>query len=163
MSGERQERDLMRTADASDYPGRRQSRERIIPGHRPITRARERVSEQPGNSARTRKARLSAVRSFFRYGALRHPEHAALIARVLDIPAKRCQHTEVRHLDQPEVDALLAAPDRQTWTGRRDHALLDVAVQTGLRLSELTSLRICDVHLAAGAPVRCPGNGRNDS
>src|SRR5258708_23069490 len=120
------------------------------------------LEQERGNSAPTRNARLSAIRSFLRYAALRHPEHAALIARVLDIPAKRCQHTEVRHLDQPEVDALLAAPDRQTWTGRRDHALLDVAVQTGLRVSELTSLRICDVHLGAGAHVRCRGQGRKE-
>src|SRR5258707_15448364 len=95
----------------------------------------EHLEQERRNSARTRNARLAAIRSFFRYAALRHPEHAALIARVLAIPVKRCQHTEVRHLDQPEVDALLAAPDRQTWTGRRDHALLDVAVQTGLRAS----------------------------
>jgi integrase/recombinase XerD len=115
-----------------------------------------------GNSARTRNARLSAIRSFYRYAALRHPEHAALIARVLDIPAKRCQRTEIRHLDQPEIDALLAAPDTGTWTGRRDHALLEVAVQTGLRVAELTSLRLSDVHLGAGAHVRCEGKGRKE-
>src|SRR2546425_7455395 len=86
------------------------------------------------NSPRTRNARLAAIRSFFRYAALGHPEHAALIARVLDIPARRCERREVRHLDQAEVQALLAAPDRGTWTGRRDRALLDVAVQTGLRV-----------------------------
>jgi integrase/recombinase XerD len=120
------------------------------------------LEHERGNTARTRNARLSAIRSFYRYAALRHPEHAALIARVLDIPAKRCQRTEVRHLDQPEIDALLAAPDRQTWTGRRDHALLDVAVQTGLRVSELTALRVGDVHLGVGAHVRCTGKGRKE-
>jgi len=93
------------------------------------------------NSPRTRNARLAALRSFFRFAALRHPEHAALIARVLAIPSKRCDRAEVSYLDQAEADALVAAPDRRTWTGRRDHALLDVAIQTGLRVSELTGLR----------------------
>ncbi len=120
------------------------------------------LEQERGNSARTRNARLSAIRSFYQYAALRHPEHAALIARVLDIPAKRCQRTEIRHLDQPEIDALLAAPDPGTWTGRRDHALLEVAVQTGLRVSELTSLRLSDVHLGTGPHVRCEGKGRKE-
>lgn len=112
------------------------------------------------NSVRTRNARLAAIRSFFRYAALRHPEHAALIARVLEIPSKRGDHKEVCFLDDTEVDALLAAPDRDTWTGRRDQALLDVAVQTGLRVSELTGLHIDDVELGTGAHVRCHGKGR---
>jgi integrase/recombinase XerD len=120
------------------------------------------LEQERGNSPRTRNARLSAIRSFYQYAALRHPEHAALIARVLDIPAKRCQRTEIRHLDQPEIDALLAAPDTGTWTGRRDHALLEVAVQTGLRVSELTSLRMSDVHLGTGPHVRCQGKGRKE-
>ncbi len=120
------------------------------------------LEQERGNSARTRNARLSAIRSFYQYAALRHPEHAALIARVLDIPAKRCQRTEIRHLDQPEIDALLAAPDPGTWTGRRDHALLEVAVQTGLRVSELTSLRLSDAHLGTGPHVRCEGKGRKE-
>ena len=81
---------------------------------------------------------------------------------MLDIPAKRCQRTEVRHLDQPEIDALLAAPDPGTWTGRRDHALIEVAVQTGLRVSELTSLRLSDVRLGTGPHVRCEGKGRKE-
>jgi site-specific recombinase XerD len=120
------------------------------------------LEQERGNSARTRNARLSAIRSFYQYAALRHPEHAALIARILDIPAKRCQRTEIRHLDQPEIDALLAAPDRRTWTGRRDHALIEVAVQTGLRVSELTSLRLSDLHLGTGPHVRCEGKGRKE-
>ena len=114
------------------------------------------------NGARTRNARLAAIRSFFRYAALRHPEHAALIARVLAIPTKRCEHTDVSYLTRPQTDALLAAPDRDTWTGRRDHALLDVAVQTGLRVSELTGLQNQDVELGAGAHVRCHGKGRKE-
>ena len=112
------------------------------------------------NSPRTRNARLAALRSFFSFAALRHPEHAALIARVLAIPTKRCDHAQVSYLVQAEADALLAAPDRRTWTGRRDHALLDVALQTGLRASELTGLRNQDVELGTGAHVQCWGKGR---
>jgi integrase/recombinase XerD len=118
--------------------------------------------QERGNSARTRNARLAAIRSFFRYAALRHPEHAGLIARVLAIPAKRCQQTEVCYLTRPELEALLAAPDQGTWTGRRDHALLDVAAQTGLRVSELTGLRNQDIELGTGAHVRCRGKGRKE-
>ena len=113
-----------------------------------------------GNSARTRNARLAAIRSFFRYAALCHPEHAGLIARVLAIPAKKADRRELCYLSQPETDALLAAPRRDTWTGRRDHALLDVAVDTGLRVSELTGLRNRDVELGTGAHVSCDGKGR---
>jgi integrase/recombinase XerD len=118
------------------------------------------LEQERHNTARTRNARLSAIRSFFRYAALRHPEHAALIARVLAIPAKRCERAEVSYLTRPELDALLAAPGQGTWTGRRDHALLDVAAQTGLRVSELTGLRNCDVELGTGAHIRCMGKGR---
>jgi site-specific recombinase XerD len=114
------------------------------------------------NSIRTRNARLAAIRSFFRYAALRHPEHASLIARVLDIPTKRSERKEIRHLDQAETDALVAAPNRHTWTGRRDQVLLDVAVQTGLRVSELTDLRVGDVEVGTGAHVRCRGKGRKE-
>ena len=113
-----------------------------------------------GNSVRTRNARLAAIRSFFRYAALRHPEHAGLIARVLAIPTKKAQRTELCYLSHPESDALLAAPDRDTWTGRRDHALLDVAIDTGLRVSELTGLRNSDVELGTGASLSCQGKGR---
>lgn len=119
------------------------------------------LEQDRGNSVRTRNARLAAIRSFFRYAALCHPEHAGLIARVLAIPAKRAERTELCYLRQPEADALLAAPDRDTWTGRRDHALLDVAIDTGLRVSELTGLRNRDVELGAGAHLNCTGKGRN--
>jgi integrase/recombinase XerD len=113
-----------------------------------------------GNSVRTRNARLAAIRSFFRYAALCHPEHAGLIARVLAIPAKKAERRELCYLSKPEADALLAAPRRNTWTGRRDHALLDAALDTGLRVSELTSLRNRDVQLGTGAHVSCEGKGR---
>lgn len=114
------------------------------------------------NSVRTRNARLAAIRSFFRYASLRHPEHAALIACVLDIPAKRAERKDVTYLVRDEVDALLAAPDRNSWCGRRDHAFLAVAVQTGLRVSELTGLKNQDLELGVGAHVRCRGKGRKE-
>lgn len=120
------------------------------------------LEKERHNTVCTRNARLAAIRSFFRYAALRHPEHAALIARVLEIPTKRGERKEVRHLDDEEVDALLKAPDPETWTGRRDHVLLDLAVQTGLRVSEVTGLCIGDVELGTGAHVRCLGKGRKE-
>jgi site-specific recombinase XerD len=113
-----------------------------------------------GNSARTRNNRLAAIHSLFGYAAVHHPEHAATIQRVLAIPTKRCENNLVTWLTEAEVDALLAAPDRGTWTGRRDHALLVLAAQTGLRISELTGLTVADVSLGAGANVRCVGKGR---
>lgn len=100
------------------------------------------LEQQRHNGIRTRNARLAAVRSFYRYAALRHPEHGGLIARVLDIPTKRCERKDVSFLNDTEADALLDAPDRGTWTGRRDRALLDLAVETGLRVSELTGLNV---------------------
>lgn len=120
------------------------------------------LQHQRGNSVTTRNARLAAIRSLFRFAALRHPEHAATIERVLAIPAKRSDRTLICYLTDPEIDALLAAPDPTTWTGRRDHALLVLAVQTGLRASELTGLRCSDVQLGTGAHVACRGKGRND-
>jgi site-specific recombinase XerD len=114
------------------------------------------------NCPRTRNARLAAIRSFFAFAALTHPEHAALIARVLAIPTKRCDKALVNYLTDPEADAVTASPDRQRWTGRRDHALLVVALQTGLRVSELTGLRNQDVELRTGAHLRCWGKGRKE-
>jgi len=113
-----------------------------------------------GNSVRTRNARLTAIRSLFRYAAFRHPEHASVIERVLAMPPKRFDRNLVTYLTEAEVDALLAAPDRTTWTGRRDHAWLGLAVQTGLRVSELIGLRCADAHLGVGAHVSCVGKGR---
>lgn len=114
------------------------------------------------NSVRTRNARLAAIRSLFRFAALRHPEHAADIERVLAIPPKRFERSLVTFLTPDEVDALLGAPDRTSPTGRRDHALLLLAVQTGLRVSELIGLRCADVHLGTGAHVSCRGKGRKE-
>lgn len=118
------------------------------------------LERRRGNSVRTRNARLAAIRSLFRYIALRHPEHAATVERVLAIPQKRFERSLVTFLSEGELDALLAAPDRETWTGRRDHALLALAAQTGLRASELIGLRCADVHLGVGAHVNCLGKGR---
>jgi integrase/recombinase XerD len=115
-----------------------------------------------GNSVRTRNARLAAIHSLFRFAALCHPEHAESIARVLAIPPKRFDRALISYLSEPEVDALLAACNQSTPTGRRDHALLLLAVQTGLRISELTGLTRADVHLGAGAHVACHGKGRKD-
>ncbi len=115
-----------------------------------------------GNSVRTRNSCLAAIHSMYRFAALSHPEHAALIQRVLAIPTKRGIRTDVSFLDRNEIDALLAAPDRTRWIGRRDHALLVTAVQTGLRVSELTGLCCGDVRLDKGAHVRCLGKGRKE-
>ncbi|MHB8590313.1 MAG: tyrosine-type recombinase/integrase [Candidatus Dormibacteraceae bacterium] len=115
-----------------------------------------------GNSVATRNARLAALHSFYRYLALYDPEHAGLIQRVLAIPEKRSDTDVVSFLTEPEVDALLAAPDRSTWTGRRDHALLLLDIQTGLRVSELTGLTCGDTELGTGPHVRCHGKGRKD-
>ena len=115
------------------------------------------------NSARTRNTRLAALRSLFHYAALRHPEHAQLIAQVLAIPQKRYDKTNVSFLEPAEIDALLAAPDLSRWEGRRDRALIASAVQTGLRLSELTGIRCGDIQLGNGAHVRCTGKGENSA
>jgi site-specific recombinase XerD len=120
------------------------------------------LEAERANTARTRNARLAAVHSMFRFAALRHPEHAALIARVLAIPPKRTDRAVVQFLSEKEVDALLASPDRSSWAGRRDYALLLLALDTGLRVSELVGLRCQDVHLGTGAHVRCFGKGRKE-
>jgi site-specific recombinase XerD len=113
-------------------------------------------------TARTRNLRLTAIRSFCRYVAFEAPAHAAQIQRVLAIPAKRFARALVPFLNRQEVDALLAAPDQRVWSGRRDHALILLAVQTGLRLSELTGLQQQDLHLGTGAHVRVIGKGRKE-
>ncbi len=120
------------------------------------------LEKSRGITARSRNLRLTAIRSFFHYAAYEEPSHASQIQRVLAIPGKRHTRTLVPFLSRPEIDALLAAPNQQTWFGRRDHALLLVAVQTGLRLSELTGLQRHDVALGTGAYVRCVGKGRKE-
>ncbi len=117
-----------------------------------------------GAGARTRSLRLTAIRSFFRFASFEEPAHSALIQRVLAIPSKRHDKRQVHFLKlkRPEIEAILAAPDRTTWLGRRDHTLLLVAAQTSLRLSELIGLDRDAVHLGTGAHVRCVGKGRKE-
>lgn len=120
----------------------------------------EHLEHARGNSPRTRNARLAALRSMFAYAALRHPEHAELIARVIAIPQKRHNKPLVAYLNDTEIKALLAAPDTTTWIGRRDHTLLATTIQTGLRVSEVTGLNCGDVTLGTGSCVQCLGKGR---
>jgi site-specific recombinase XerD len=118
------------------------------------------LEKERGNSARTRNVRLSAIHSFFQYVAVSEPAYALLCQQVLAIPSKRYERKPIDFLDRMEIEALIAAPDLDTWTGRRDQTLLTVAIQTGLRVSELIALRCQDVVLATGAHVRCQGKGR---
>jgi site-specific recombinase XerD len=118
------------------------------------------LEQDRGNTVRTRNARLAAIHSLYRYAAVRHPEHAASIGRVLEIPAKRHERATVSYLDLEQIEAMLAAPERSTWIGRRDHAMMLTAFQAGLRVSELTGLRVQDVTLTTGAHIRCEGKRR---
>ena len=115
-----------------------------------------------GITARSRNLRLTAIRSFFRYAAFEAPAHAEQIQRVLAIPSQRFTRAQVGFLTRPEIDALLAAPDRHSWSGRRDHALLLVAIQTGLRLSEITDVHRDAVFQGTGAHIRVLGKGRKE-
>jgi site-specific recombinase XerD len=120
------------------------------------------LEKRQGVSVRSRNLRLTAIHSLFRYAAFEAPTHSAQIQRVLAIPSKRFTRTLVQFLTRPEADALLAAPDQCTWSGRRDHAFILVALQTGLRLSEMTGLKREDLILGAGAHVRVIGKGRKE-
>lgn len=128
-----------------------------------ISRFLSTLEQQRGNSAATRNARLAAIHSLFRHAALRHPEHADLIARVLAIPVKRTQTGVVSYLTGAELDVLLDSPDRRTWTGRRDHTMLLLMITTGVRVSELTGLTRADVSTDKHrAFVAVHGKGRKD-
>jgi site-specific recombinase XerD len=120
------------------------------------------LEKQRGISVRSRNLRLTAIHSFFRFAAFEAPAYSAQIQRVLAIPSKRYTRTLVPFLNRAEVDALLLAPDRRTWSGRRDHAFMLVAVQTGLRLSEMTALTRDDLVLGTGAHLRVIGKGRKE-
>lgn len=120
------------------------------------------LEKNRNNSARSRNLRLTAIHSFFKYAAFQEPSLSAHIQRVLAIPSKRHDRALVDFLTRPEIEALLSAPDSNTWAGRRDHALLMLALQSGLRLSELIHLRHENVTLGAGAYVRCHGKGRKE-
>ena len=120
----------------------------------------EHLEVERGNGARTRNLRLTAIRSLFRHAALRHPKHAALIQRVLSIPPKRFDNRAITFLTAQEAKALIEAPDPARWEGRRDRAMLTLAIQAGLRVSELIALNCADIVLGTGAHVRCEGKGR---
>lgn len=122
----------------------------------------EYLEKHRGNCIRTRNARLSAIHSFFKYAAMQEPALSGTVQRVLAIPRKRHDRTQVEFLTRQEVEAVLAAPDSTTWTGCRDRTLLLLAVQTGLRVSELLGLRCQDVTLRSGPHVRCRGKGRKE-
>src|SRR5580704_6934604 len=148
-----------RCADASHpRPPDRARADRHGQSHgRPTTTTRHR-----GASVRTRNLRLTAIRSFFRFVSFEETAHSAFIQRVLAIPSKRHDKRQVHFLTRPEIEAILAAPDRTTWLGRRDHTLLLLAAQTGLRLSVLIGLDKEAIHLGTGAHVRCVGKGRKE-
>ena len=118
------------------------------------------VETQRRNTARSRNTRLAAIRSFFRFVAMTEPAYILHCQKILAMPGKRYVKRTVEFLDHAEMEALLAAPDRSTWAGRRDHAVLMVALQTGLRASEIVGLRRCDVVIGTGAHIRCEGKGR---
>ena len=125
-----------------------------------IARFLDHLESDRGVSIKTRNSRLAAIHSFFHYAAMQHPEHGALIQRILAIPTKRSLRPLISYLTTTEIDALLATPDITTVIGRRDRALLTVAVRTGLRVSELTALRRQDAVFGTGAHITCTGKGR---
>jgi site-specific recombinase XerD len=120
------------------------------------------LEKQRRNSVRARNARLAAIHSFFRYVALQEPAHSAVCQRVLAIPTKKFERKLVTSLTRTEQEALLSAPDRTTWLGRRDHTIIMLLLQTGLRVSEMRDLRCEDIVLKVGAHVRCRGKGRKE-
>jgi integrase/recombinase XerD len=120
------------------------------------------IEKDRGNCARSRNVRLAAIHSFFKYIALQDPGHSSLIQRVLAIPTKKYERKPIDFLTKPEIEALLTTPDQSTWSGRRDRTLLHLAIQTGLRVSELTSLTCKDIVIDSGAHVRCKGKGRKE-
>ena len=120
------------------------------------------LEEKRGIATRSRNQRLAAIRSFYKHIAFKVPEHSLLIKRVLSIPDKKHTKTLVTYLNKTEIDALLKAPNINSWIGRRDHTLLATTIQTGLRVSELTGLTIDDLQLGTGAHVKCNGKGRKE-
>lgn len=125
-----------------------------------VTAFLDHLEHERGNNAKTRNTRLTAIRALLAHALPEHPEHAATITQVLAIPPKRTTRPVIEFLTHDEINVLLAAPDRKTWTGRRDHALLAMTVQTGLRISEICSLTYDDIHLGTGPHIACPGKGR---
>ena len=122
----------------------------------------EYLEKERDNAARSRNVRLAGIHSFFKYVALEEPVYSALAQRILAMPNKRFKRRSIEFLTRPEIEALLAAPDQSTWGGRRDRTLLLLAIQTGLRVSELIGLRCSDIVLGTGSHVRCTGKGRKE-
>ena len=120
------------------------------------------IEAKRSNSARTRNTRLAAIRSFFKHVASQEPQLLHHCQRILVMPSKRHEKRSIDYMQRDEIEALIAAPDPDTWTGRRDHTLLMLALQTGLRVSELISLNCGDISLSTGAHVRCIGKGRKE-
>ncbi len=125
-----------------------------------VTGFLDHLQHERGNNAKTRNTRLTAIRAVLARALPDHPEHAATITQVLAIPPRRTTRPVIQFLTPAETQALLSAPDQQTWAGRRDHALLAMTVQTGLRISEICSLTYDDIHLGAGPHIACTGKGR---
>ena len=122
----------------------------------------EHLEKVRGNTSRSRNVRLAAIHAFFKYVALEEPSCSALAQRILAMPNKRFKSKPIEFLTRPEIEVLLAAPDQSTWGGRRDRTLLLLAIQTGLRVSELVGLRCSDIVLGTGSQVRCTGKGRKE-
>jgi integrase/recombinase XerD len=120
------------------------------------------LEQKRGNSVRSRNIRLAALRSFFRFVALRDPESLDIVTRVLAIPVKRTDQKLIGYLTRPEIQALLAAPDRATWVGRRNHALLVTLYNSGARVSEVTTLKQGQVRFAEHTCVQLVGKGRKE-
>lgn len=118
------------------------------------------VETDRGNSTHSRNTRLASIRSFYRFVAMNEPQHAQHCQRILAIPSKRYVKRSIDYLNRAEIEALISAPDASTWIGRRDRAILMVALQTGLRVSELIHLECQDIVLGTGAHVKCEGKGR---
>jgi integrase/recombinase XerD len=127
-----------------------------------ITAFLDHLEQDRHNGARSRNNRLATIHSLFAYLGLHHPEHAGSIQRVLAVPAKRTERNLVTYLTDPEIDALLGSCDQTTWTGRRDHAMFTLTIQTGLRISEVAALTRADITLSAGANVHTVGKGRKE-
>lgn len=120
------------------------------------------LEHQRGNAIRSRNIRLSALRTFFRFVALRDPESVEIVTRVLAIPVKREDKKLVGYLTRPEIDALIEAPDRSHWIGRRDHALLMTMYNSGARVSEITTLKREQVSFGATTFIELHGKGRKE-
>src|SRR5712692_433887 len=120
------------------------------------------LEQERGNSVRSRNSRLSAIRPFFRFVALRDPDSLGIVTRVLAIPVKRTDQKLIGYLTRPEIQALLAAPDRATWVGRRNHALLVTLYNSGARVSEITTLKQGQIRFAEHTCVQLVGKGRKE-